>query len=182
MSVALSTDPAIRLRGLRRPEYDRLVLAGAFAGERVELLGGALIEVSPQGSRHAWVITELGEILTLALHGRYKVRQEKPLAVDGESEPEPDLAVTDATGPDEHPSTAALVVEVAQTTQRLDLGEKARRYAAAAVQTYVVLDLPTRRAVVHSGASPAGYGDVRTLGDADVLTVLGVDIRLAELF
>ncbi|MGI9016961.1 MAG: Uma2 family endonuclease [Euzebya sp.] len=94
--------------------------------------------------------------MTLALHDQHKVRQGKPLAVDGENEPEPDLAVTDATGPDQHPSTAALLIEVAQTTQRLDLGEKSQRYAAASVHTYVVLDLPNRRAVVHTGPSSVG--------------------------
>ena len=181
MSLAVSTDPAVRLRGLRRVEFDRLVEAGAFVGEPIELLGGVLIEVSPQGSRHAWVITVLGERLTVALVGRYQVRQAKPLAADDESEPEPDLAVVDPVGPDAHPTTAHLVIEVAQTTQRLDLGEKARRYAGAAVPTYVVLDLPARQAVLHHSPGPSGYGHVERLDATQQLDLLGVTVDLAEL-
>lgn len=182
MSLAVPTDPAIRLRGLRREEYDRLVDAGAFEQERVELLGGVLIQTSPQGSRHAWVVTELGELLTLALAGKLKVRQEKPLAVDGESEPEPDVAVVDVGGPGAHPTTAHLVIEVAATTQRLDLGEKARRYAAAGVPTYLVFDLPGRHVVAHRDPGPSGYGRTERVDADATLEVLGVPLALDRFF
>jgi Uma2 family endonuclease len=180
MSVVAPTDPSIRVRGLRRVEYDRLVEGGAFEGETIELVGGVLVAVRPQGSRHAWVVTELGKALAFALRGRYVVREEKPLGLDDVSEPEPDIAVVEPTGPDAHPTTAAAVVEVSQSTQALDLGEKARRYAAAGIPVYWVVDLPGRRVVVHTEPSPEGYATTEVLSGGTA-HLLGVAVDLDGL-
>ncbi len=182
MSVAVPSDPSIVIRGLRRHEYERLVEDGVFDGEPVELLGGVLIEVSPQGSRHAWVVTRLGKLLAIALQGEYEVREEKPLALDDLSEPEPDIAVVEPTSPDTHPSTAAAVIEVAATTQALDLGEKAGRYAAAGVPIYWVVDLPARAVTVHRAPSAEGYGSVEVVQAGTVLELLGVEVDTATVF
>ena len=180
MSVAVPTDPAIRLRGLRRAEYERLVSLGEFEGEHIELLGGALIEVSPQGTRHTWVITRLGKLLTLALP-HLDVLQEKPFALDDESEPEPDVAVVDPIAPDQRVARAHLLVEVAETSQVLDLGEKASRYAAAGVPIYWVFDLTARQVVVHTNPGSEGYQTVISHGPDEQIAVLGVAVELSSL-
>jgi len=101
-----------RVRPLRRTEYDLLVVAGAFEGERLELLSGALVEMTLQGTRHSESVARLCRLLTRGLPDQYVVRAHSPFAATDDSEPEPDLAVV----PDEdysarHPSTAFLVVE-----------------------------------------------------------------------
>lgn len=101
--------------------------------------------------------------------------------MDEVSLPEPGLAVTCPTGPTEHPSTAHAVIEVAVTSQRLDLAHKAPRYAAAGVPLYVVIDLADRQAVVHRDPGLEGYSRVERLGGADPLEVLGMPIDLGLL-
>jgi Putative restriction endonuclease len=55
------------LRPLRRAEYDQLVDQGAFDDEKIELIEGVLVEMSPEGTDHAWVIQQLNKVLTRAL-------------------------------------------------------------------------------------------------------------------
>jgi Uma2 family endonuclease len=67
-----------RARPLSRREYDRLVDQGYFADERIELLRGELVEMSPQKWPHAAAVSFLNEQLVLQLAGRYEVRPQLP--------------------------------------------------------------------------------------------------------
>jgi Uma2 family endonuclease len=66
-----------RVRPLRRAEYERLVDLGSFADERIELLHGALVTMSPQGGVHSSTVARLGKRLTIALGDRAEVRQHR---------------------------------------------------------------------------------------------------------
>ena len=154
-----------RLRSLRRNEYDVLVENGLFADERVELLAGALVEMTPPGAPHADAVGRLTMLLAPALVGRAMVRVQSPLALSEESEPEPDLAVV----PQEdyrrdHPRQGLLLVEVAETSLRKDLGIKAALYAAGGVREYWVLDVATRAIHVHRDPSRGGYKQIVAIG------------------
>jgi Uma2 family endonuclease len=81
------------VRKLTRREYDQLVGMGWFRDERIELIDGVLVAVSPQGPMHAETVTRLNMLLVPRLLGRAVVRVQLPLAVGPVSEPEPDLAV-----------------------------------------------------------------------------------------
>src|SRR4051812_32574654 len=92
-------DPALlapeRVRGLRRVEYDALVEQGAFEDERVELLRGVLVEMSPQGEPHSQLTALLAQRLGKLLDfDRYDVRSHSPYAATDDSEPEPDVSVS----------------------------------------------------------------------------------------
>lgn len=181
MTDLIRPDDGVRVRGLRRVEFEQMVDQGLFVDEPIELLGGELVEVSPQGPAHPWVITRLTSMLAPLMSRGLEVRVQLPLAVDEVSLPEPDLAVTDPSTPTAHPSAAHVAIEVAVSSQRLDLVHKAPRYAAAGIPLYVVFDLPARRAVVHTGPSPDGYRHVEQRGPDDQLVVLEMPIDLAEL-
>ncbi|WP_370325111.1 Uma2 family endonuclease [Euzebya sp.] len=172
----------VRVRPLKRVEYDLLVDHGALGPEdRVELLDGMLVEMSPQGSRHAAVITRLTEILVLACAGGpYEVRPQVPFAASDVSEPEPDFAIVRRDHGLGHPAAAELVIEVAESSRALDLGRKARIYAAAGVPTYWVVDLQDRVIHVHTEPGSEGYGRVATATSA-TSPALGIDVDLAEL-
>lgn len=120
----------------------RIVESGALAGQRVELLDGIITEMSPQSPEHAAIIQRLSTYLAAA-NADGVLRVQCPLAVSGDSVPEPDLAVVN--GPSsrtEHPSTAALVIEVAVSSHELDRGVKADLYASAEVATLWIVDVP----------------------------------------
>jgi Uma2 family endonuclease len=159
-----------RLRPLRRNEYDRLVEDGLFADERIELLEGVLVEMTPSGATHADVVGRLTMILAPALVGRAMVRVQSPLAISDESEPEPDLAVVAVADYQRaHPRQALLVVEVAEASLRKDLGVKATVYARAGVEEYWVVDLLARTFHRHTDPTPDGYTKVTTVGPGDIL-------------
>ena len=97
-------DPALlspeRVRPLRRREYERLVEAGVFEDERVELLRGVLVEMSPQGEPHARITAWLAHRFARALAiDRFDVRSHSPFAATEDSMPEPDSRSRDATLP-----------------------------------------------------------------------------------
>jgi Uma2 family endonuclease len=130
-----------RLRPLTRAEYDRLVETGTFQDERVELLYGMLVAMSPQNPGHSYVIQQLTEVLSI-LRGRAVVRVQLPLALGEESEPEPDVVVSPKGDYSrEHPKKALLVVEVAESSLTKDRKIKGRLYAESGVLEYWVVNV-----------------------------------------
>jgi Uma2 family endonuclease len=139
-------DPSIlapdRVRPLRREEYDRLVAAGCFEDEKIELLEGLLVAMSPQGTAHAYAVGQLTMLLAPALVGRAIIRPQCSFAASDDSEPEPDLAVVPkANYRHEHPAGALLLIEVAESSLRKDRLIKAGIYARAGVPEYWIVDL-----------------------------------------
>src|SRR2546421_5245763 len=86
-------EPYVKTRRWRRVEYDRLVDLGIFVGERLELLDGLLVVKAPQGSPHAAIVGHVGQVLRSIFGEGWHTRLQAPLALDEESEPEPDGAV-----------------------------------------------------------------------------------------
>jgi Uma2 family endonuclease len=172
-------------RRLRRDEYDRMVMAGLFHGEHVELIRGELVAMSPIGSVHSAVVRVLSERLVRALPPHLMVSSQQPLACADESEPEPDLAVV-ARRPyrDAHPVAAVLVIEVADTSVDYDLGAKAALYAESAVDEYWVIDLGRGVVVVHRARAAGRWTAITThAADAAVapLDLMLPPFTLAEL-
>ncbi len=174
-------------RPLLRSEYDRLVELGVFEGTKVELIGGLLVEMSPQNSPHYQFIADLTMLLVPMVVGRHTVGVQLPLLVDDVSEPEPDLTIlplpqyrgVGKTG------EALLVIEVSESSLALDLGEKARRYAGAGYPEYWVFDVVGRQLIRHTEPAEDGtWGTVTTLSSGTVAAVAveGVTIDLDDLF
>jgi Uma2 family endonuclease len=146
------------IRPLRRVEYDQLVALGVFGDERIELLDGALVTMSPIGAPHGAVVQRLTQLLVLALHTRAGVRVQISFAALEYSEPEPDFVVVPLGDyDDELPSEAYLIIEVAESSLALDRGKKLRLYASCAVPEYWVVNLPERCIEVYTGPSPGAY-------------------------
>ncbi len=164
LAVSRYHERYVKTRRWRRVEYDRLVDLGTFAGERIELLDGLLVVREPQGSRHAAIVAHTGRVLSSAFGPGWHARLHSPLALDDDSEPEPDVAIMSGEPRDylnAHPSTAALVVEVADSSLRLDRRLKGGLYARGGLRDYWVVNLVERVLEVHRDpqASPdAPYG------------------------
>ncbi len=151
-------EPNARIRRWRRVEYDRLVDLGMFAGERLELLDGLLVVREPQGSPHAATVAHVGHVLATAFGPGWHARLHSPLALADDSEPEPDIAIVAGAPRDylrAHPSMAALVVEVADSSLGLDRRLKAGVYARASLRDYWIVNLAERVVEVHRDPQPA---------------------------
>lgn len=155
------------MRRWTRDEYYRLGEVGVLRpDERVELIDGEIITLPPQSSGHATAVYLASAVLRAIFGIGYLVDVRLPLAPSELSEPEPDLAVVVGNPRDyldEHPRTALLVVEVADTTLEYDRETKASLYAAASIPEYWILNLIDRQLEMHRepGALPGtrfGFG------------------------
>lgn len=176
---------AERVRPLRRNEYDRLVELGCFDNEKVELLGGTLVAMSPQGTAHAYAVQQLTMLLVPALAGRALVRAQSPLALGDESEPEPDIAVVPRHDYSRaHPSQALLVIEIADSSLRMDRLVKTALYARAGVPEYWIVNLAERAVEVHRGPQGDGYARVSKHHAREVLrpeAFADVEVPIADV-
>jgi Uma2 family endonuclease len=163
-----------RIRPLKRVEYDRLVESGLLDDSRVELLHGMLIDMSPQGPRHAHVVNRLAERFR-ELPNAFHTRVQSPLAVSDDSEPEPDVAVVPAGDYSRaHPASALLVVEVAETSVAKDRSIKTALYARAGIPELWLVNLPERLVEVHRHPSSGRYADVQSVAADGVLQLQAI--------
>jgi Uma2 family endonuclease len=161
----MATYPA-RTRRWTRVEYERLIEIGVFRpGEPIELLGGELVVSEPQNSAHYTAIGLVEDALRAALEPGWLVRSQGPIALDDESEPEPDVAVTLGARRSysrQHPSRPALVVEVAESRLAFDREHKGSLYARAGLEDYWIVNLVDRvlevyRRPVPDSSAPFGW-------------------------
>lgn len=159
-----------------RAEYERIVEAGGFAPDsRVELLDGEIVDMSPQKSTHATAVGLVEAALRGSFGDGFHVRSQKPLALDDQSEPEPDCAVVPGRLRDyanAHPRTAVLIVEVADTSLGYDRTDKAAAYARNGVPEYWIVNLRKRVLEVHRAPGTQGYLERRELGAAEQIAPL----------
>jgi Uma2 family endonuclease len=132
--------PAVQIKRWTRQEYDRMAEAGLFGpDERVALLEGEIVTVTPQQNPHSTGIGSIDKALRQAFGPSYWIRIQLPLIVDPDSEPEPELAVVHGSPRDyvhEHPRTAVVVIEGADSTLAKDRTYKSRICACTGIREY----------------------------------------------
>ena len=155
--------------------------------DRVELIHGEILTMSPQKSAHATGVQLVGDALRAVFGTGFVVRTQLPLALGGESEPEPDVAVVTGSARDfrdAHPTTAHLVVEVAEASLDFDRGAKKSVYAAAGIGEYWIVDLPNRMLEVYREAHHGDFLDRQRLGSEDSVSPLArpqSSLKVADL-
>ncbi len=131
-----------QIRPMRRAEYEQLTELGFYGRERIELLDGLVVKMSPMGMDHVQFQALLGRLFIKAIPDHLIVCQQSTYALSELSEPEPDLVVVDREKlRTSLPSDALIVLEVADSSLRRDRGIKARLYAAGGVQDYWIVDV-----------------------------------------
>jgi Uma2 family endonuclease len=175
-----------RPRPLRRVEYDRLVALGAFEDERIELLHGVLVDMSPNKPGHVSPIDRLTMILVPALVARAIVRVQSPIAAGDDSEPEPDIAVVPPGDyRQEHPAQALLVIEVALSSLNKDRNVKAPLYAASGFPEYWIVDVAGQAIEVHATPAGGAYATVTRHTPGETLRPAAfpdVAVQVADVF
>ncbi|NJL85212.1 MAG: Uma2 family endonuclease [Leptolyngbyaceae cyanobacterium SM1_1_3] len=136
---------------------------GIFEGQPLELLEGALIEMSPVGILHAGLSSDGADYLREQLGNQVKVREAKPITLPGDSEPEPDIAIVKPWGDiyktERHPQVEDIfwVIEYANTSLAKDLQLKSKIYARANILEYWVINLRIRELIVFRDSVEGEY-------------------------
>lgn len=184
-------EPVIGTRKWTRLEYERLVEAEILGPEdRIELLGGDMVIKEPQQSPHATAIRLVARALRRVFGDGWDVSVQLPVALDVESEPEPDVSVVQGDPRDyrdAHPERPVLIVEVALSRVAFDREFKGSLYARAAIADYWIVNIPDRRVEVYrepvrDGAASFGwrYGSAVTNGpDGAVSPLAAPEARIA---
>jgi len=157
--------------------------------ERLELLEGVIVSMSPQKGRHAWPIEYLTRLLVRALGDAYGIRVQLPLTLGRRSEAEPDLAVVPA-GPRTnrgHPRTALLVIEVADDSLRKDRTVKGALYARHRIPEYWIVNVEAETVAVFTEPQPrsGAYRRLRTVAKRGTLvsqTLPHISVPVRALF
>lgn len=154
-------------------EYRTMGDAGVLGGDqRVELVGGEVVDMAPIGSRHLACVVALNHLLVEASGGRFFVSVQNPVRLGERDEPQPDLSLLgrkprpEATAPP-GPEDVLLVVEVSDSTLSYDRDTKLPLYAGAGIPEAWIVDLGGRKVEVHHGPGERGYGDLWAFGPGE---------------
>lgn len=157
-------------------EFHRIAEAGILReDDRVELVDGEIVEMTPIGSHHAACVDRLNLLLQRSVDGRGIVRVQGPIRLDAHSEPQPDLSVLTSrtdfyASAHPTPSNVLLVVEVADTSARYDRDIKVPLYARAGIPETWLVDLLNARVEIFTQPTPHGYEQSRRAGRGETLT------------
>jgi len=173
------------LRRWTKREYYQAGDLGWFDDQRVELIDGEVVTMAPQRDEHAHAVTLANYAIGKAFGGSYVVRVQMPLDFAA-SQPEPDLAVIRGKPRDvkRHPKSAALVIEVSDTTLAFDRGRKALLYASKGIRDYWIVNLVNRQVEVRRRPAATGYRQVVTLKSGESIAPLvagAATIKVADL-
>jgi Uma2 family endonuclease len=159
-------------------EYHRMAQAGILnEDDRVELIRGEIVQMTPIGSRHASCVARLIDVLLGHLRGRAVLWPQNPLTILPDSEPQPDvilLRYRDDFYRNALPGSedVALLIEVADTSLRYDRRLKGPLYAEAGVQEYWIIDLEGGAVEIFRTPSAAQFRSVERVELAATLSPL----------
>ena len=165
-----------------REEFGQMMDLGWFLGKSVELIRGEIMEMPNQKSGHHAGIDKTARRLEKAFGPQTWVRTQAPLALAGDTEPNPDVSVVQGCREDyleEHPTTALLVVEVSDSTLRYDRSTKGGIFASAQIADYWIVNLVDRQVEIcrqpiadKTGEFDFVFSDVRICKVGDSLSPL----------
>jgi len=158
-------------------DYHRMAADGLFSeDDRVELIEGEIVEMTPIGNRHATCVRRSISLFSSSLAGRVIVDVQNPVQLGDWSEPQPDVTLLGWR--DDYYASAAptakdvvLLVEVADSSIGFDRGTKVPLYARHGIREHWLLDLPGGTLDVHRLPASAGYRDVRKLRRGDSIAL-----------
>ena len=164
-------------------EVEQMLAQGLIRpDDRLELVEGELLEMSPKSEVHSWLRVFVEHAMAEAYAGVAFTRGQEPLSVPPDSLPEPDIAVVRGGHRDylgRHPGGAdcLLVVEVAVTSLAYDR-HKTATYARGGVPVVWILDVDGRRLEIYTDPRESGrYGRVTTVDESEEVDLPGLDLR-----
>jgi Uma2 family endonuclease len=164
-------------------EYHRMIAAGILVDRRVELLKGDIVERVIEGEPHAYSRNEADEYLTELLGDRAKVRQDSPVTLPNNSEPEPDIAIVQRLGREyqshhPYPENIFWLIEYAESSLVKDLEIKSKIYAEAGIPEYWVVNLKTMQLIVFRDPQDSEYTSQQTFTGGTISPLAFPDVAI----
>ncbi len=190
MSVQEATLVQVTRHRFTVADYERMGQVGIFSeDERLELVCGEVIQMSPIGERHAACVDFLTQLITLRLRRGAIVRVQNPIRLDDYSEPQPDIAVLkhrDDFYRDAHPrpDDVLLVIEVSDSTLEYDRKVKVPLYARAGISETWVVNLPEERVEAYADPTGGTYQTANSYARSDEVlshTLASLRISVSEV-
>lgn len=161
-------------------KWQKLIESGILDDEKIELIEGKIIKMSPERADHAYYNGKLAKILRSLLETTNKavIREAHPVTLK-RSEPEPDIAIV--RSPDSiylqhhpYPEDIYWLAEISRSTLNFDLNQKLALYASAAIPEYWVVDLRARKLIIFSQVDPASssYKQKREVAAAEDVEII----------
>jgi Uma2 family endonuclease len=167
--MSSTAEDLVRRHHFTVDDYYRMGEVGILAADaRVELIDGEVIEMPPIGAAHASVVTDLQNRLIAAAGQRVIVRVQNPIHLGRHDEPQPDIALVTPPASKyrtRHPVAAdvLLLIEVAETSLRVDRDLKLGLYARCAIPEVWLVDIKAGRITCYRDPSDTGYGESEIL-------------------
>jgi Uma2 family endonuclease len=142
-------------------KWHELVDSGVLQGQKIELLEGELVEMSPEGIPHRNTNHKVVKYLRKLLEDRAEIFEAHPITLDN-SEPEPDVSIVrlpESIYDSHHPYAKDIywLIEIANLTLAKDLSQKTVIYARNEIPEYWVIDLVNKKLIVHTQPSQDNY-------------------------
>jgi Uma2 family endonuclease len=175
-------------------EYHRMADVGIFRDQRVELIGGEVMDMAPQRDIHAAAVSLAFRAIWGVMGDGFWVRCQLPFRIGQSSEPEPDVSVVPGSERDYigtgHPTKALLVIEVSDSSLDFDRSDKASLYASAGIAEYWIVNLIDRQVEVNRSPNADtaarfgfSYAERRVFAAGDQIKPLSAngDIAVSDL-
>ena len=185
----MSTEASIAPRRFTVDEYHRMAEVGILhEDDRVELIHGEIIQMSPIGNHHAAIVRRLNTLLSSRVGPGAIVDVQNPVRIGERSEPEPDIKVLPFR--DDYyadggvtPADVLLLIEVSDSTLRYDRNDKLPLYAEAGIAEVWIIDVNKRQLEVYRQPDEDRYRFVETLTREDSVsaTQLSLEVTVKEL-
>jgi Uma2 family endonuclease len=164
-------------------DYHRMISAGILCDRPVELLQGNIVEMAPEKPIHYYAAEKDSHYLKTLLANKAQVRFNGPITLQ-DSEPEPDIAIVRMLGSvyaSKHPAVEDIywLIEVANSSLKIDLGLKAEIYAAANIPEYWVIDLANRQLIAHTEPRDRCYTQKQHYCDGFITPLAFSDIQVS---
>ncbi|MEW6735976.1 MAG: Uma2 family endonuclease [Acidobacteriota bacterium] len=172
-------------------EFHKMVESGILSeDDRVELIDGEILKMSPIGSRHAAYVDFIHRLFSSLITQQVIIRNQNPIYLDDHSEPQPDIAIVKYRSDfyvKHHPCVedVLLIIEIAETSVEYDKEIKLPKYAESLIAEVFILNVPAKRLEVYRNPRDGKYQDVDFLSSDQIVSFLHfkeVEVRVEDFF
>ncbi|MBE9249966.1 Uma2 family endonuclease [Dolichospermum sp. LEGE 00240] len=169
--------PRLNTFRLNVSQYHQMSEAGIFSeNDKVELINGEILEMSPIGRRHTACVNRLNSVFSQLLGKKVIIAVQNPITLNNLSEPQPDIALLKPRADfyesgHPQPQDVFLLIEVADSSLEYDRDVKIPLYASSGITEVWLVDIYEQVIIVYRYPSQNGYSDIQKLSRGEKMSI-----------